>query len=54
MAKYKLKTGTEKLFIGYNRVKPGEVVELNEAQAKAFKDIIVKEKPASKRKSEKK
>ena len=47
MAKYKLKTGTEKLFIGFNRIKSGEAFELNEAQAEAFKDIIVKEKPAS-------
>ena len=54
MAKYKLKTGTEKLFVGYDRVKPGEVFELNEAQAKAFKDMIVEEKPAPKRKSKKK
>ena len=54
MAKYKLKVGTEKLSIGYDRVKPGEVFELNAAQAKAFKDMIVKEKPAPKRKTKKK
>ena len=54
MTKYKLKTGTEKLSVGYDRVKPGEVFELNKAQAEAFKDMIVKEKPASKSKTKKK
>ena len=54
MAEYKLKTGSEKLSRGYDRIKPGEIFVLNEAQAEAFKDIIVEEKPAPKRKSKKK
>lgn len=50
MATYTLKTGKEKLSVGFKRMKAGEEFELNERQAETFKNMI-EPVSASKKKS---